>query len=52
MKTLSSIDKAINRKEAIAQGFYDGRFKARVVPDKKKKASKEGAKRWKRELAY
>ena len=36
-----------NRKDAIAQGFYDGRFRKRVVPNKKKK---EETKKWKPEL--
>jgi hypothetical protein len=27
---------AANREEAKKQGFYDGRFKSKVVPDKKK----------------
>lgn len=36
MKTkLQNIDKAIQRKEAISQGFYDGRFRSKVVSDKK-----------------
>ena len=28
----------INRKSALSQGFYDGRFKSRTIPDKKKSA--------------
>lgn len=32
------------RKDAMEQGFYDGRFKQKVVTDKKKKANKEAAK--------
>lgn len=35
MKTLKNLEKAAQRKEAIAQGFYDGRFIARVIPNKK-----------------
>lgn len=42
-----NIDKKINRQDAKAQGFYDGRFRPRVVTDKKKKASKEAARRFK-----
>lgn len=33
------------RKDAMEQGFYDGRFKQKVVTDKKKKANKEAAKK-------
>lgn len=28
----------INRKSAVKQGFYDGRFRTKVVSDKKKNA--------------
>ena len=42
-----NIDKKINRQNAKDQGFYDGRFRRRVVADKKKKASKEAARRFK-----
>lgn len=51
MKTLSTIDRKINRQNAIEQGFYDGRFKNRVVKDKKKESSRRGCKNWKKELA-
>jgi|GEM_PF-3083458 len=30
-----------NRKLAVEQGFYDGRFIARVVPDKRKKTARD-----------
>jgi hypothetical protein len=30
----------IKRKEQVQQGMYDGRFRSRVVVDKKKKESK------------
>ena len=33
-----------NRQDAVEQGFYDGRFRKRVVPDKKKKEDKRKAK--------
>ncbi|MEO6305073.1 MAG: hypothetical protein ABIP51_18085 [Bacteroidia bacterium] len=33
-----------NRQDAVDQGFYDGRFRRRVVPDKKKKENKKKAK--------
>ena len=34
------VDQKIQRDLAIEAGFYDGRFKQRVVPDKKKKSDK------------
>ena len=37
--------RAIQRKLALIQGFYDGRFKPRVVKDKKKEASRKKARR-------
>lgn len=37
--------KAIKRKEQIAAGLYDGRYKAKVIPDKKKKARKNWARK-------
>ena len=30
------IAETVNRQRAVEQGFYDGRFKTRTVPDKKK----------------
>ena len=42
--------KKLQRKLAIAEGFYDGRFKQRVIKDKKKEAKKRWA-RGKREEA-
>jgi len=39
--------KARQRESAIEQGFYDGRFSPKTIPDKKKKASKEACKNWK-----
>ena len=35
--------RAIQRKLALIQGFYDGRFKPKVVKDKKKEASRKKA---------
>jgi hypothetical protein len=35
---LKNIEKAAQRK--LAAGFYDGRFKSRLIPDKKKQESK------------
>ena len=39
--------KSKQRESAIEQGFFDGRFKTKVVPDAKKKDSKESCKKWK-----
>ena len=33
------------RKEQVAQGAYDGRFRQRVIVDKKKQASKNWARK-------
>lgn len=44
-KDLLKLGKAENREKAKEQGFYDGRYRNRVVPDKKKKASKDGARK-------
>ena len=38
--TLKNIEKAIQRKEAISQGFFDGRFSNKIIPNKKKQESK------------
>jgi hypothetical protein len=35
-----------NREDAMAAGFYDGRFKEKVVKDKKKWSSKRGSRTW------
>ena len=35
--------RAIQRKLALIQGFYDGRFKPKVVKDKKKEANRKKA---------
>jgi hypothetical protein len=35
-----------NREEAKKQGFYDGRFRNKVVPDKKKEENKNAAKKF------
>lgn len=39
-KTLN-IDKKIQRELAKLSGYYDGRYKTRVITDKKKQLSKE-----------
>ena len=41
------IGKKIQRNLAIQAGFYDGRFKTRVVEDKKKKAAKRACRDFK-----
>jgi hypothetical protein len=45
MKTLKNLEKTAQRKEAIAQGFYDGRFASKVVPNKKALDAKLKARR-------
>lgn len=42
--------KGMNRQKAKAQGFYDGRFRSRVTPDKKKKASAEACRSIKKQI--
>jgi hypothetical protein len=46
-KRIRAIDVARNlqRKIAMQQGYYDGRFKEKVVPDKKKEAKKKWARK-------
>lgn len=41
-----SLEKKIQRQNAIDQGAYDGRFSIKVIPDKKKKQDKEAARKW------
>lgn len=36
MNKLFNINQAVNRESAKQDGFYDGRFREKVVPDKKK----------------
>ena len=38
--------KGKNREEAKAQGFFDGRFMARVIKDRKKHLSKTHSRKW------
>jgi hypothetical protein len=40
-KRLDKLEAKLNRLLAKEQGFYDGRFKEKVVPDKKKKLKKK-----------
>ena len=39
-KEIEKYIKGKNREKAKEQGFYDGRFRTRVVPDKKKSSAK------------
>ena len=41
---LKNIEKAAQRKLAIEAGFYDGRFKSKVIPNKKKQQEKSRVK--------
>ncbi len=36
----NSLYSKVNRQDAIDQGFYDGRYRKRVIPNKKKEESK------------
>jgi len=37
---MNKLQKTIQRKEAISQGFFDGRFSNKVIPNKKKEETK------------
>ncbi len=39
-KTIKNIKKAHVRDQMKEAGFFDGRFKSKVIPDKRKKAPK------------
>ena len=39
------VAKKLQRKIALQQGFYDGRFKEKLIPDKKKEAKKRWARK-------
>ena len=43
MKTTNKLQKAAQRKEAISQGAYDGRFKSKIIPNKKAVLNKKAA---------
>ena len=43
LKGMKSIESKIKRKEMVAAGAYDGRFRQRTVVDKKKQANKRWA---------
>lgn len=40
---LETLDKAIERKNRISQGYFDGRFAPKKFKDKKKEAKKNGS---------
>lgn len=40
-----SFERKINRQNAKEQGFYDGRFRSKVVENKKKKHNKNWARK-------
>jgi len=46
-KKLFNMAKAKQRENAKEAGFYDGRFRTKVVEDKKKKQERQSAKKWK-----
>ena len=50
-KDLLKLGKAENREKAKEQGFYDGRYRGRVVPDKKKKEDKEASRKFRHKVA-
>ncbi|MFN8166020.1 MAG: hypothetical protein U0X76_07590 [Bacteroidia bacterium] len=43
--TSLNIAKRLQRKIAIAEGFYDGRFKEKTIKDKKKEAKRTWARK-------
>ena len=49
ISSVTSYLKDRQREIAKEQGYYDGRFAPKSIPDKKKKADKEACKNWKYE---
>lgn len=45
---IHKLRKGAVREDAKVQGFYDGRFRQRVVPDKKKKQSREASRKFRK----
>jgi hypothetical protein len=43
---LHKLRKSKIREDAKEQGYYDGRFSTRAIPDKKKKQNKEAARKF------
>jgi hypothetical protein len=46
-KKLRQLELGRKRADQVAQGMYDGRFKNKVVPDKKKQSSKNYCRKFK-----
>lgn len=42
-----NIELSFKRREMVSQGAYDGRFRNKVVTDKKKEYSRTAARKWK-----
>ena len=47
MKSNKKYELCLKRRDMVSQGAYDDRFVSKVVIDKKKQLSKDGAKKWK-----
>ena len=47
MKSNKKYELSFKRRDMVSQGTYDGRFRNKIVVDKKKQQSKDGAKKWK-----
>lgn len=47
MKKVKNFELSFKRRDMVSQGAYDGRFTSKVVKDKKKQLSKDGARKWK-----
>ena len=43
----TNIEFSFKRRDMVSQGAYDGRYRIKVVVDKKKQQSKDSAKKWK-----
>ena len=52
MKSNKKYELCLKRQDMVSQGAYDGRFTSKVVVDKKKQLSKDGAKKWKIDRDY
>ncbi len=42
-----AVELGFKRRDMVSQGAYDGRFRLKVVVDKKKQNSKTAARKWK-----
>jgi hypothetical protein len=47
MKTVKDFELNFKRRDMVSQGAYDGRFRNKVVTDKKKQMSRDEARKWK-----